>query len=899
MSSVRPRLAALCMFGGLDSPSPNDLSNAFLKHRENVTSFLMQSHLMLDDRNLSDRTRGSADDRWPDELCAENVRSAPPDELFVQQRPASMQMQLAAEHHPRSVHLTHGRAAEGGHGSHGAASSARGAPLQLSAATRSGRPETYSARVDSARVDIWPGHRCGDHTSACETECAVVHEVEQQAAGHGASEASLTSRQNMLSSKSAADSSASTPLATSTPNSVPTSSQTGPRDGALGVDEDDRVLEANRRAARLQIELNAALTEKSAMANELKVALGSESLLRSKVLEESSRIAALERTRKCMAPQSSAGAEYSWEAVWGIDRLILELKRITDRDDGCALVALVNRTGCSYDELHPQLHGHSLLHYACERDKVHCCRELLKAKADPNNLSMPDTRDEAHVCQAPLHVAVKMASQRCIEALLADSRVHVDAADSEGRTPLHVAAALSDEKAIESLLASNGDPLIKDKYGKTSLQYAREKMQSEAEETIRDHRAHDEAHMPQAHNGSARGGQAGAADARSGRKPGGGVKKKSGYIHCKKCGNHHHWHSKCSKASKKHGAGGATACSLYRRPSSSDTFDRRHPDHEQPRDVSESWAYSNFMAAKLVFRKKRKQKPLNQRHTKPRSQGKKPDQFDADPYRSAEDADDFADLGSDDHDRYGRSDVGDADGRICGVKRPHSWALSGELSARDSMRRGQQDDQGMSHASVRRVAQLAEFKARHGHTWVSTNQHSKFYVKGLGGWVVAQRKARRRGEIGEQLGEALEDLGFSWEGPPRGSLRNESLHPYATEGHAGGGQGYESELEGDAECENGDGDWHADEDGLDEPEEGEPGGGLWGCSTDANGNHDNSYDKSASPLEEDPDMNHLNQIHLSSIQHQSAMALVSPLFLLLASRPFSGTRLMYLALRWL
>lgn len=239
---------------------------------------------------------------------------------------------------------------------------------------------------------------------------------------------------------------------------------------------------------------------------------------------------------------TGAGSKESQDAS-DTDEKFLELKGIIERDDGCALAAL--EVVAAIDKLHPQLYGYSLLHYACERDKVQCCRELLKAKANPNNMSLPDSRDEAHVCQAPLHVAVKKASQRCIEALLADSRVHVDAADSEGRTPLHLAAALSDEQAISSLLASNGDPLIKDKYGKTSLQYARDKMQSEAEETIRDRRAHDKAHMPQAHNG--RGGQGGAANARSGT--GGGVKRKGkgGYTHCKKCGNHHHWRTKCAR----------------------------------------------------------------------------------------------------------------------------------------------------------------------------------------------------------------------------------------------------------------------------------------------------------------------------------------------------------------
>lgn len=35
-----------------------------------------------------------------------------------------------------------------------------------------------------------------------------------------------------------------------------------------------------------------------------------------------------------------------------------------------------------------------------------------------------------------------------------------------------------------------------------------------------------------------------------------------------------------------------------------------------------------------------------------------------------------------------------------------------------------------------------DFKSRHGHTWVTTDQQSQFYVKGLGGWVHAQAQKK-------------------------------------------------------------------------------------------------------------------------------------------------------------
>ena len=43
LSAVKAKLAAMCMFGGLGSPRPENLLDIFLKHRENVSLFL-QAH---------------------------------------------------------------------------------------------------------------------------------------------------------------------------------------------------------------------------------------------------------------------------------------------------------------------------------------------------------------------------------------------------------------------------------------------------------------------------------------------------------------------------------------------------------------------------------------------------------------------------------------------------------------------------------------------------------------------------------------------------------------------------------------------------------------------------------------------------------------------------------------
>ena len=228
--------------------------------------------------------------------------------------------------------------------------------------------------------------------------------------------------------------------------------------------------------------------------------------------------------------------EHQWEAVWSVERLLLEVQKLIERDDGMSLVSLMTRRGLSYDDVHSYLHGYSVLHYVCERDKVTCCQALLNAKSDPNIMSLPDTRTGAAVGHTPLHVAVTKGSQACIEVLLADERVHVDCCNREGRTPLHLATMMKNTEVGALLVAHNANPWRRDKYGITCLQYYYD---------IENALAPDESHMPQAHNGSARGGQGGAGNARCGT--GGGVrsKRKRGYTQCKKCGNHHHWRTKC------------------------------------------------------------------------------------------------------------------------------------------------------------------------------------------------------------------------------------------------------------------------------------------------------------------------------------------------------------------
>lgn len=174
MSAVKPRLAALCMFGGLDSTSPDDLNRAFLKHRENVTSFLMQSQMLRNSQDLSCVAGYCADGGCAGGSFRENDPSRPHDDLSMPQRHASTQVQLASEHYSHSVHHMLGDAAERRRASDAAAANpAKRAPLQLSAPETTGRHATLPARVD-----ILLAHRCGHKACVCETECLAVHEVE-------------------------------------------------------------------------------------------------------------------------------------------------------------------------------------------------------------------------------------------------------------------------------------------------------------------------------------------------------------------------------------------------------------------------------------------------------------------------------------------------------------------------------------------------------------------------------------------------------------------------------------------------------------------------------------------------------------------------------------------------
>jgi len=597
--------------------------------------------------------------------------------------------------------------------------------------------------------------------------------------------------------------------------------------------------------------------------------------------------------------------------------VVAEASALIERDDGEALVALVASKGHSFDSLYPQLHGRSLLHMACECGKTACCRELLKANADPNILGMADAHDSEHVRLRPLHLAVQQRRKGCVEALLALAQTEVDGQDSKGRTALHVAAGLSDEWSIETLLKKHGDPLVEDYYGKTSLQYAREKMRGAAAQVISD--ARDRGKVD-AHAAGSAGGNAASARVPCLTKSG-LEKKKGGYINCKKCGHNHHWHSRCSSDAQKCTKSaqqcrvsatsvGARlpACSEASKFAREDSSEEGEDENEaRGREGLQSRGETELSAISLKLKKRKK--PMRERHTKPKHLGGKSLNTNLDPCTSTNhiggdgscaDAHELAESsGSDNYEDWGEEGEEGAEGRAeiggagdkggyttCGAKRTRDDGLTDDKPCKkERARKMAQDEQALSSANQRRVAQLMEFKARHGHSWVTTDQNSTFYVKGLGGWVIAQRKAYRRGAISDQLVDALEAAGFSWEGLPKGSR---FLERSREEGHGGGANGHARATglwhahgnEDEDVGEEGDdaADWQdSDEEACHVLDDGVGGRGVWGRDDDSlhrelRCNESDGYHSSAL---EDTDTSHLNQLHIPlSQQPLTSMTLV-------------------------
>ena len=296
----------------------------------------------------------------------------------------------------------------------------------------------------------------------------------------------------------------------------------------------------------------------------------------------------------------------------------------------------------------------------------------------------------------PLHVAVQHESHDCIFALLECAEVKVNAIDSNGRTPLHLAARQSDEFAIEVLLAHGALPEVKDNSLTTPLEYARQKMEKETAEVIRDsmHRGSGAfgVGVIVAHAASRDAGILTAANVRAFRKQSSphrliGGRKKGGYLDCKKCGLHHHWRSQCSTVAAKRVNGSELACrwpaaskeaaaaqgkqwggsempesarlekplSHESSPSPVSRVSRKAGDGLPPSYKADA----DGLASKYLFVRKKRKKPKHERHTKPKQQAGSRPRADSDfASTSAREPPDLSDdiaerSGSDYYDGYG------------------------------------------------------------------------------------------------------------------------------------------------------------------------------------------------------------------------------------------------------
>ena len=167
MSAVKPKLAALCMFGGHDSPSPEALYSTFVRHRENGTSFLMQSGVCFDAGDPRYYSDCEGDGEWLGSGHAENEGMTLHDDTSVPQRPASTHE--ASAHSLDDVGQVHSQdTSRYGNGKAPGRGAARALPLQL-ASTRPG---------PASCMHVSLAHRCGYKACVCETECLAVHEVE-------------------------------------------------------------------------------------------------------------------------------------------------------------------------------------------------------------------------------------------------------------------------------------------------------------------------------------------------------------------------------------------------------------------------------------------------------------------------------------------------------------------------------------------------------------------------------------------------------------------------------------------------------------------------------------------------------------------------------------------------
>ena len=176
LSAVKAKLAGMCMFGGVDSPSADDLTRTFLQHRDNVSLLLQaqeEPRASQDEHQAEDAGDAGAEYEQSEESSAErslamllagsekleqalSTGDSPPN-----QQDGTPDVQMQGDGQSCLGNSLQDAANHGGGGQ---------SPLQQTTADDDGRR--------GIRVDIPTAHCCGHSGCVCATECIAVHEVE-------------------------------------------------------------------------------------------------------------------------------------------------------------------------------------------------------------------------------------------------------------------------------------------------------------------------------------------------------------------------------------------------------------------------------------------------------------------------------------------------------------------------------------------------------------------------------------------------------------------------------------------------------------------------------------------------------------------------------------------------
>jgi hypothetical protein len=386
LSAVKAKFAGMCMFGGLDRHLADEWTRTFLKHRDNV-SLLLQAQ---EQRTVQNEIQsGGADYSGAED---QQFEESPAERALAMLLVGSEKLEQALSPAASSSHQQDDTpdAQMQGDGEWRAADS-----LQDTAHHGSGlralQQETAESCDDMGgiRVEIPTAHRCRHSvgSSSWADEEATTPSVSTPSSL--VSHSSVSTAAPMSSSTSSGIiTSTSTPLAWQTFSSSfkprpfmapvstpPCDTAACPRRASSVVSSsvasrDERMKEVERRAEAeaLEAELAAALSEKE------------------HVLSEKEHVSHERRVAQQTVQSHTAWAWGKSASGNNAEILLREAQAIIEEDDGEALVALLEERGAAVNALYPQLRGRSLLHRVCERRMVQCCRELLKANADPNVL---------------------------------------------------------------------------------------------------------------------------------------------------------------------------------------------------------------------------------------------------------------------------------------------------------------------------------------------------------------------------------------------------------------------------------------------------------------------------------------------------------------------------------